>query len=297
MSATLPGQPTPTPRPPHDTSATAVEPAVPPALAATDVLYHANCPDGFGGAWAAWLALGDTARYLPIVHEDPPPDLAPGAHVVMVDIAFPRDVALALRSRVSDLVILDHHKTAEEALAGLDFAIFDMNRSGAMLAWDYWHPGQEPPALIRYVQDRDLWRFDLPNSREVTAALESYPMDFAVWSGLDVADLAREGLAILRFKQRTVQTIVNFARMGQVGGHQVPMVNATAHWSDVGEALLERYPDAPFVASYFDDQRGARRWSLRSRPGFDVAELARTLGGGGHPRAAGFREPAGTPVP
>jgi uncharacterized protein len=258
--------------------------------ATTHVLYHGNCPDGFGGAWAAWRALGDRARYLPVQHGDPPPDLPPGARVAIVDFSYPREVILALRARVASLTILDHHKTAEEALRGIPDTVFDMDKSGAMLAWEYFHPGEPAPALIGYVQDRDLWRFALPNSREVSAALGSYPYDFAVWSGLDADALAREGRAILRFRDQTVNAIVSFARMGEVGGHVVPVANATAHWSDAGEALLQRFPDAPFAALYYDDSEGRRRWSLRSRGDFDVAEVAKRFGGGGHRAAAGFRE-------
>jgi len=255
----------------------------------TVVLYHGNCPDGFGGAWAAWRALGDAAVYCPVSHGDPHPALPPDADVVMVDFAYGRDETLAMKAAVASLKILDHHKSAQEVLGDLPFAHFDMDRSGAMLAWNYWHPDQEPPPLIRYVQDRDLWRFELPNSRDVSAALASYPMEFGVWSNLNVDDLAHEGAAISRFRRQTVETIVGFARMGEIGGHKVPIVNATAHWSDVGEAMLERFPDAPFVGSYYDDADGGRRWSLRSR-GFDVSEVAKRLGGGGHRQAAGFRE-------
>lgn len=261
-----------------------------PGAARTFVLYHANCPDGFGGAWAAWLALGDAATYLPVSHGDPPPDLPPDASVVIVDFAYHRADTLALRERVRDLTILDHHKSAQEALGDLPYAVFDIHRSGAILAWEHFHPGKEPPALLRYVQDRDLWRFELPNSREVTAALSSYPMEFALWSRLDIADLARDGTAILRFRTQTVETMVSFARYGEVGGYRVPIVNATAHWSDVGEAMLAKFPDASFVGAYFDDAEGYRRWSLRSRPDFDVSEVAVRLGGGGHRQAAGFRE-------
>jgi len=259
----------------------------------TAVLYHGNCPDGFGGAWAAWRALGDAADYRPVSHGDPPPALASDTDVVMVDFSYQRDEILAMSESVHSLIILDHHKSAEEILGDLPFATFDMNQSGAMLAWHYWHPDQEPPPLIRYVQDRDLWRFELPNSREVSAALASYPMDFAVWSGLDVDDLAREGTAISRFRNQTVRSMLSFARMGEVGGYRVPIVNATAHWSDVGEAMLDKFPDAPFVASYFEDSDGTRRWSLRSRPGFDVSVVASSMGGGGHRQAAGFRERSG----
>ena len=32
----------------------------------TVVLYHANCHDGFGGAFAAWKKFGDAADYVPM---------------------------------------------------------------------------------------------------------------------------------------------------------------------------------------------------------------------------------------
>jgi hypothetical protein len=257
------------------------------------VLYHGNCPDGFGGAWSVWLKRGATATYCPVNHGNPPPALPSDATVVMLDIAYPRDVALALRDRVKRLLILDHHKSAQEELGDLDFAYFDMDCSGAMLGWSFAHPGEEPPPLIGYVQDRDLWRFILPNSREVSAALGSHPMDFQVWKALDVRDLEREGTAILRFRNQTVESIVGFARWGEIGGYRVPIVNATAHWSDVGEAMLKKYPDAPFVGAWFEDSEGTRRWSLRSRKDFDVSVVAKKLGGGGHAQASGFREPRG----
>ncbi|MCC7368514.1 MAG: hypothetical protein IT306_08830 [Chloroflexi bacterium] len=254
------------------------------------VLYHGNCPDGFGGAWSAWKAWGDAVRYLPVSHGDAPPELTADASVLMVDIVYPRAETLALKDRVRELVILDHHKSACEELGDLPYAIFDMQRSGAMLSWDYCHPGVPAPPLVGYVQDRDLWRFELPHSREVTAALGSYPMDFEVWDQLDMRALAAEGVAILRFRDQTVKSIVAHARWSEIGGHRVPVVNATAHWSDVGAEMLDRYPDAPFVGAWFEDAEGTLRWSLRSRPGFDVSEVAKRLGGGGHPQASGFRQ-------
>ena len=132
-----------------------------------------------------------------------------------------------------------------------------MDRSGAMLGWRYMHPGQEPPPLIGYVQDRDLWRFELPNSREISAALGSYPMDFEVWKSLDVDDLAREGTAILRFRTQTVESIVGFARTDRMA----PRPDAAAR-------------DRTRTASDAEDSRASGRhnhWRfsvLRARPEF-----------------------------
>ncbi|MCA9793076.1 MAG: phosphohydrolase, partial [Candidatus Eremiobacteraeota bacterium] len=166
----------------------------------THVLYHAQCPDGFGAALAAWRVLGDTAVYLPVAHGEAPPDLPAEARVAIVDFSYTRDVILGMRERLADMVILDHHKTAEEELAGLDFATFDMHKSGARMAWEYWHPDEPVPELVAYIEDKDLWRWELPQSKEVSIALHAYPMDFNVWSQLTVAHLKIEGVALLRLQ-------------------------------------------------------------------------------------------------
>ena len=38
------------------------------------VLYHAECPDGFGGSFAAWKKFGKTAIYIPVYHDTSPPE-------------------------------------------------------------------------------------------------------------------------------------------------------------------------------------------------------------------------------
>lgn len=254
------------------------------------VLYHKDCEDGFGAAWVAWQALGEAAQYRAVNHGEPVPEMLDGSTVTMVDFAFPRDITLALKQRMGEVTILDHHETAARELAGLDFVTLDMDKSGAMLAWEHWFPGQPAPALIEYIQDKDLWLFKLPQSREVTAALQSYPKDFLVWDALDVDDLTKEGVAILRAKEQLVDRHVANTSLREVGGYLVPTVNAVIHQSEIGNRLNELYPGHPFAALYFDLADGNRKWSLRSRGEFNVAELAERFGGGGHKNAAGFTE-------
>ncbi len=260
------------------------------------VLYHKNCEDGFGAAWAAWKALGDQAEYLPVQHGDSLPELPDGSRVTVVDFAYPRDVIIRLRERMESLWVLDHHKTAAQDLAGLDFVTMDMQKSGAILAWEYWFPGESAPLLLQYIQDKDLWLFHLVNSSEVSAALRSYPKDFEVWNSLSADDLAKDGIAIHRAINVQVSNHVEIATLRTVGGYLVPVVNATCYQSEIGDQLISRYPDAPFAACFLDRADGRRQWSLRSRGNFDVSEVARRFGGGGHQNAAGYIE-AITPPP
>ena len=258
------------------------------------VLYHKNCEDGFGAAWVAWKALGDRAEYLPVQHGESPPELLDSSRVTIVDFAYSRDVLVELKERTESLLVLDHHKTAAQDLAGLDFVTIDLEKSGAMLAWEYWFPGESPPLLVQYIQDRDLWRFHLENSSEISAALRSYPKDFQIWNSLSVADLAKDGIAIQRAINVQVAGHVEIATLQTVGGYLVPVVNATCYQSEIGEQLNLRYPDAPFAACYLERADGKRQWSLRSKGDFDVSEVAQRFGGGGHRNAAGYIEAAAT---
>ena len=254
------------------------------------VLYHKNCNDGFGAAWVAWQALGNQAKYIPVQHGDLPPDIPDGSIVTIADFAYSRDVLLGMYERMESLWVLDHHKTAAQDLTGLEFTTFDMDKSGAMLAWEYWFPAQSPPLLIQYIQDKDLWLFQLENSAEVTAALSSYPKDFDVWNTLSVDGLAKDGMAIQRAINIQVLEHVEMAAIRNVAGYQVPVVNATCYTSEIGGQLNASFPDSPFSAMYFDLADGNRKWSLRSRGEFDVSAIAQTFGGGGHKNSAGYIE-------
>lgn len=263
----------------------------------THVLYHADCWDGFGARFAAEKKLGDKATYIPVSYKDGIPQLPADAKVAIVDFSYPREQLLDLQTKVGGLVVLDHHEKARQQLEGLPFVVFEQERAGAGLAWSYFHPDQPEPKLLQYVEDRDLWKFNLDKSREVSAALGSYPLDFKVWEGLDSDTLKTEGTAIQRYKQQLVEGTVKRAVWGNVAGYRVPMATCIPEIrSEVGEALRSKYPEAPFAAINYIEN-GKKQWSLRSEDGgFDVNAVAGKFGGGGHKAAAGFRDP-GPPEP
>lgn len=254
----------------------------------THVLYHADCADGFGAAYAAHKVLGDEATYIPVQHGETPPDLPSDAKVVIVDFSYKRDVILALKEKIADLVILDHHTTAQDELAGLPFATFDMTKSGARMAWEYWHPNTEVPEMIAYIEDKDLWLWKLEESQEFTSALRSYPMEFEIWETLTAEHLKIEGKALLRLQEQIIMAAVNRARLKTLFGYEVLVVNSTEFRSEIANRLCTLNPDMAFAAAYYDDKNGDRNWSLRSVGEFDVAALARQMGGGGHKNASGF---------
>lgn len=254
-------------------------------------IYHGNCADGFGAAWAVRQALGEI-QFHPGKYQEPPPDVD-GKDVVMVDFSYKRPVLLEMAARANSILILDHHKSAAEDLIELPDNVqctFDMERSGAMLAWDHYFPGQCPPALLLHIEDRDLWRFALQHTREIQSSVFSYPYDFAVWDELmnmPRPQLIADGKAIERKHLKDVNELLGVVvRDMMIAGHRVPVANVPyTMTSDAGHQLAHGHP---FAACYWDTPSG-RVFSLRSTDdGMDVSVIASHYGGGGHRHASGF---------
>lgn len=262
------------------------------------IWFHGGCFDGFCAAWALqkFLHHPDDLKLHPVRYGESPPEYEGLDELIIVDFSYPKDVLLQIHKAVPNLRVLDHHKTAEAELAGLDFCTFDLNKSGAHLAWDYCcevnqvpQAGRDLPWLVSYTEDRDLWLWKLPNSHEVNANLRSHPLDFQVWNDLSLRapqDLVEGGRAILRNEAQVVDQHVVHAAEITIQGWKVLWVNATTLTSDIGHQLAK---GRPFGVTWFRRQDGEFQLSLRSTDdGIDVAEVAKSFGGGGHERAAGF---------
>ena len=275
---------------------------------------HHNCADGFGSRWVVWKYFKGDVDFHNGIYGSPSPD-ASGKDLIICDFSYAPEVMKKLVAECKSMTWLDHHKSAIEAseqwTRNLDatklVAVLDMTRSGAMITWDYFFPKQEPPQLLKHIQDRDLWQFKLDKTEDVQAALFSYPYDLNVWddfmtdtseeyrdiygipSKVDV--LAEEGAAISRKHRKDVAELVKVTqRTMTFGGLKVPVANLPYTLaSDACQAMF--YDNKTFSACYYDTPEG-RCFSLRSpKDGVDVSVVAKQYGGGGHKHAAGFRVP------
>lgn len=254
------------------------------------VLYHANCSDGFCAAWLLH-SIYPEAKFIPVNYDEKPPKID-NEIVFIVDFSYKLPEMNEIYNFCKQLIVLDHHKTAQKELSSFSgpkaLVIFDMNKSGGRLTWEFLNPDKESPWLVDYTEDRDLWRFKLPNSREINAALRSYPFDFDTWDTLDPDNLVKEGQAILRYQKSVVDSHVKNAYEIDLDGYKVLAVNATTMISEIAGELALR---CSFGVCYFDQADGKRIYSLRSTDeGIDVSEIAKKHGGGGHRNAAGFVE-------
>lgn len=290
------------------------------------VIFHSNCFDGFGSAWVARQHSPD-ATFIAAQHGDQPPDVA-GKRVLICDFSYPRYTIERMWSAAAYLLILDHHKTAEADLVPLIDQLeysreaghatvdriditFDMERSGVGLTWDTLMPRLPRPRLVDHVEDRDLWRFWIPGTREIHAALSTSPFDFDTWTEFterleaDPDGVEREGAAVLKYVANVCAKLASRAHRATlcsslpIGSDVVDVwaVNAPPELlSETAEILKDREPHLPILAWSWDGERRSVYCSLRSRDdGPDVSEIAKRFGGGGHEHAAGFRCSAITP--
>jgi uncharacterized protein len=294
------------------------------------VIFHSlgptgHCDDGFAAALAVRLALGaSNVDFAPAEYGKEPPDVR-GRNVIMVDISYKRPVLEGMLKSCRSLLILDHHKTAAEELAfmrpgpsdwitwqawqegGGGAAVFDMDRAGAGLAWDFFHPGRPRPGFIDYIECRDLGggldpgRPTLPGLDQFVRALRSYPQDFDAWENLltsPVGDkrLISEGLSIERYFRTLVEQAKRAAYVAvfdDYGTELGPCRITNCPKFAASEVAGELAEGVSFGAVYFEAAPGRWEYSLRSRGenATDVSAIAKRFGGGGHHKAAGFTMP------
>jgi oligoribonuclease NrnB/cAMP/cGMP phosphodiesterase (DHH superfamily) len=309
------------------------------------VIYHDNCADGFGAAFAAWLQLGDAAEYRAFDYKtkvNAPDwiDLVDGREVYILDFSFPLPVMELTLAYAKHLVWLDHHKSAFEMWCGdyqrgmkvtqdmyiKDLAamkcniILDDNKSGAMLAWEYFHGIVDgTPLLFQHIDDYDRWQFKLDNTRAFNKALWSLaPWSFYQWNELMVSccsmegyhGFINEGAAIQRAHDQKVKAVIDYCARSVriIPGlmHSSDTYHAPWVWgaddivgatglvancppdlaSDVGHELAKR--SGTFGMTWHQGKDKEIKVSIRSNGEYDVSAIAKAFGGGGHKNASGF---------
>ncbi len=312
------------------------------------VIYHGDCLDGFGSAYAAWRHYGDSATYRPMHHGEPwaLADIA-GHKVFILDFSFPPDFLETMAGIAESVTQIDHHasaliawgdkiETSKKSLRSYQHpklpltVAFDLEKSGARLAWEHFHPNAPMPLVLRHIEDQDMWRFAIPGTRAFCRALRLLPFELSTWHQLiddtpdEVApryvEAIAQGSAIEQFCQNEIEWLAQSSlRMpAQLRGDPVDALQALRHgqavltdgdqtWlsipgiaintnalfaSELGNTLAEQ--SGSYALIWQLSRNGEVKASLRSKgKALDVSEIATRYGGGGHPNAAGFRMPAG----
>ncbi len=268
------------------------------------ILYHNKCDDGFGAAWAAWKKFGNKAEYIGINPGDSPVKGLAGKNIYMVDVSYGLEDIKRLLKITKSLTVIDHHITAKQISHLLPNSLFnfDFTISGAVLSWQYFHPGKKVPMLLRYIQDQDLWHWRLPFAQEIMSSLKLYDFDFKVWSKIaigcenkkSIKKYINEGNILFTQRKIGVREALKDATKVKFCGHTTLAVNTRSAVSDIGEALCKKLPPIGIIWSVRGDKIVV---SLRSNGKADVSKLAAKFGGGGHKVSAAFRLPLSSKFP
>lgn len=271
----------------------------------TLIFYHGHCPDGFGGAYAAWKKFGDTAEYIPCSYGKPFEIDVTDATVYFIDFCFSKEVMESIASSAKSLTILDHHEGVEDVVTSFPSHVYDPNRSGASIAWAQFHPEEPLPQLLAHVEDDDLFRFVLPDTRAVITYLCARPFSFESWDTIVTAlsgDYSRKELLVVasayaEYFELLAAVSVESAKLVEFEGYQCYFT--TAHplkpmKSLVGNLLAKKKGPFALVVSAHPEGYGV---SIRGDGTVDVAAIAAKYGGNGHPSSAGFALPVGDSMP
>jgi oligoribonuclease NrnB/cAMP/cGMP phosphodiesterase (DHH superfamily) len=276
-------------------------------MKAIQIFYHADCLDGFGGAYAAWKKFGDSADYHPIKYgHEPPLEEIRGKEVYFIDFCYPQETMDHILAEAGSLVVLDHHEGIREVVKSMPNHVYDDKRSGATIAWDYFHPDTPVPELLEHIQDEDLYTFKLPDTRAINLYLNfSDDFSFAFWDEVsnrleDTAErekLLAEAKVHLQIFNQLVKISVESAHPINFEGHTVLLANSApikTIKSAIGSELTKKMPPFALVASVHPKGLG---FSIRGDGSVDVSAIARKYGGNGHPKSSGFHIPYQTPMP
>lgn len=275
----------------------------------TYVLHHADS-DGRVAGWCAWKSHvkkdPKNFRYYEVQYGEPFPidveTLTENDIVYILDFSYSRNILDAVHAKVGYLQVLDHHPTAQKELEGAEYAIFDTTKSGALLAWEFFFGHATPPLIVTLTNDRDLWKFEYPQSRPFEAAVRFNGLcnDFRLWDKLAttqgmVGEWVAKGKLIVEIAQRQIQSHINtpgVVTLVDFDGYQTAIFNTTIHVSESGEAVYDHPQiDADLSMSYQFVENGNVVFSLRAAKSakVDCSHIAWSYGGGGHSRAAGFK--------
>jgi oligoribonuclease NrnB/cAMP/cGMP phosphodiesterase (DHH superfamily) len=278
------------------------------------ILYHGDCIDGFASAFACYYyfkvnKIKRKITYIPCQHQKPPPMLD-GRNVLVCDFSYKYNTLKELIKSSKKLIILDHHQSAEKDLKNIpkENKVFRMDHSGAYITWAYFFGEDNVPLMIRYIEDNDIWKRSMNQTRQFTSYITNIPKQFDQYEKLLDDNFVKNsvipaGDGMMKqndtyindgIKKMAVNFILLDNKLYFVGN-----VNTSILKSEIGNSFLTANPDVNFAICYSKNEyTGETYISLRSNnASTDVEEIASKFGGGGHRNAAGLTVYSANTIP
>lgn len=278
------------------------------------VLYHGSCSDGFGSAFIIWyyyklkfgIQRANELKYIPCYYqiknelEQSFIDSMRNKNVIMSDFSFKYTQLTQIIDVANTFIILDHHKTAQDNLKNIadHMKIFDMDRSGVGITWDFFFPDQPLPTFLAYIQDRDLWTFKLPATNSFVTYFYDQKFDFEFWETFlnedVVSNAVIKGQNWSEYQKVMMDKIIKKTSyvIQQINNEYTVVLynNSSEFKSDIGNKMFNSFPIGDFSCVWnYDLYKNETYYSLRSTDDrMDVSKIASEFGGGGHRNASGI---------
>lgn len=291
------------------------------------VIYHSPCHDGFSSALTVCKyrmenkKVDTQPQFVGWSHSTPgwPKHQVEGKRVVLLDFSFPPEVMDKLTKCVAGLLILDHHASAKDALENLPQhqKVFDMNRSGVGITWDWCYPEIPLPRFMAMIQDRDLWRFEIPGTRAFHECLvceqdcrnDRFEAWYKYFDEQVLDEKIKEYDVYLSILDRVYHNISARPEyiIQRLPPNNTPQVvgyiNCGSYKSELGDIAVNVHPWSNFASVWsYSHLKDLTHHSLRSTDKkTDVGALAAGIAhfgssGGGHRNAAGWTKRGCNPL-
>lgn len=275
------------------------------------VVFYDRDPDGIAAALVVGQYReerhGEEVIYRPAIRYEGPDleGIDKDTTVFIVDFCYKGKFMGPLCEAALEVVVLDHH--GESTTKDLDgftadnlIVVNDPAHAACVVAYSFvWEcDPYAAPSILLFIEDMDLWKWEMPNSDLVSAYLDSVEPSIEAYApfirgDMTLGDVLDEGAAVKRYKDKTMDILEKQAVLMEIAGYKVPAVNCSdpSIVSYLGNRLAQ---GQPFAATYYLQPNGKWKFSVRSitgegLPGVSVRDVAQKFGGGGHPNASGFK--------
>jgi uncharacterized protein len=271
------------------------------------VFYHhldnIPCNDGFASAYVVWKYYQETnnlkkIEFIGLRHDDMIQKYE-NKNILFCDIALSLNDLNELIMNGNNFFIIDHHLSTMKLLDKLDnkYKYFEINHSACILTWKYFFKN-EPPMLLKYIEDRDIWKNKLPNIDAFSAwfNLQNLTFEFIdslyndntkLLKGIETGKIYHEHDKLLL--DRLMDNIEIETIILDNNTYIVGKINSPIYKSELGNKIITNYPLIDFAYVY-SIKNGKTYISLRSDDQHqDVSLIAsKYFNGGGHRNASGI---------
>jgi len=264
------------------------------------IVYHDDY-DGVCSAAIAYRKFDKEANLIPINYHIlfPFDKVASNEEVWILDYSIPVEDMARLMTITKRIGWIDHHKSSMQGYGDYP-GIRSVDKAACELVWEFFNPKAPMSWAIRYIGDRDTWKWQYSDATRHFyngLQMESDSMNpvSSVWDSLLSIDkegklldtMVQKGMVIEKYKLIQNQRLVEiWAYEVEFEGYTCLVLNCSNTLDRLSNTLTERGNKVVILYTFDGSKYTVSLYTVD--PTVDVEVIAKKYGGGGHPHASGF---------